>query len=97
MSNTAQQIIAALTRTTTKPVQLDEGLTVSVKSLSLGALEGLQEKVKLLSDEANPRAQFQPVLQAAVAGLEEVTLEEMSGFLLEDLKKIADVVMDVGK
>ena len=95
--NTAQTIIAALTRTKVKPLTLDGGLVINIKSLSLSALEDMQERVKTLGEDANPRAQFQPVLQAAVEGLENVTLEEMGGFLIDDLKAISERAMEVGK
>ena len=97
MSNTAQSIVALLTRSKTRPFPLDAGIEIQLKSLSMGVVEDLQTKVKALEDDTNPLSQFQPVLQAAVVGLEEVSLEELRGFLLEDLKKIADEVMNLGK
>ena len=97
MTNTAQSIVALLTRAKTREFKVDADVTLQMKSLSMGVIEGLQEKVKSLQDNENPLLQFQPILQAAVVGLEEVTVEELRGFLLEDLKKIADEVMNLGK
>ena len=97
MSNTAQSIIALLTRVKTREFTLDDGVVIKLKSLSMGAIEGLQAKVKELENDENQLKQFVPILQAAVEGLEEVELEHIRGFLLEDLKKIADEVMNLGK
>ena len=97
MTNEAQNIVALLTRNKAVDFTLDNGVTLQIRSLSLGALEDLQKSVEELSKSGNPIEQFQPVLRTAVVGLENVTLEEMRGFLLEDLKKIADKVMLVGK
>lgn len=90
-------VIALMTRTKNKPLKLDAGVEIQVKSLSLNALELLQKEVDKYKDDANPRAQFLPVLRASVVGLEEVTEEDIGGFLLEDLRTIADRVMEVGK
>ena len=64
---------------------------VAMEGLNLDINEG--EFIVLVG----PSGCGKSTLLRMIAGLEEVTLEEMSGFLLEDLKKIADVVMDVGK
>jgi len=95
--NAATSIIAALSRTKTKSLKLDDSLTVQIKCLSLGALEKLQEDLKLIKDEEDQLAQLMPILRAGVQGLEEVTREDMRAFLLDDLKLIADEVMNVGK
>lgn len=96
--NTAQSIIALLSRTKTAPLTLDEGVTIQIKSLSLAALEDLQAQIKALEGkDEDPRMQFLPILKGAVQGLEEATPADIGGFLLEDLNKIATRVMEVGK
>ena len=89
-------VISLLKRQKTRPLKLD-GVNVEIKCLSLGALEELQSKVRDLEDNEDPKAQFQPVLQLAVVGLEEVTLDDMRDFLLEDMKAISQAVMNLGK
>jgi len=86
-----------LTRSKNTTLKLDAGIELQIKSLSLGALEQLQSEVKKVENSEDPKAQFLPVLRAAVVGLEDVSGEEINGFLLEDLRKIADKVMEVGK
>lgn len=90
-------VVALLTRSKTKPLKIDAGIEVQIKSLSLSALEALQKEVEQLQNSENPAEQFVPVLRAAVVGLEDVKLEDIGNFLLEDLKLIADKVMEVGK
>lgn len=92
--NSALQI---LSRIKTRDFKLDEGVVIQLKSLSLDALEKVQARVKELENDENPKRQFQPILQATVVGLEEVSIEEMGPFLLEDLKRIAEEAMNVGK
>ena len=90
-------VIQSLKRTKTKPLDLGDNLKVEIKCLSLGTLEDLQEKVKALEGNEDPKQQFLPILQAGVVGLEEVTAADLRDFLLEDLQTIAEKVMEVGK
>lgn len=90
-------VIAQLKRTKSRTLTLD-GVSLQLRSLSLNALKQLQTEVEGFENaEVDPRQQFLPVLKAAVVGLEDVTAEDIGDFLLEDLKAIAEAVMNVGK